>query len=219
MRELRGLLVGDPPEVWRSLGFAVDDGAVVVSGVSLRLGHDQPGLSGWELGDGSGGPPTPEHPNGVTGIDHVVLMATNLDAAIDALSAEGHDLRRIREAGNGVRQAFFRLGPVILEVVGPVDSDGLWGITFTVRDIDATAAFLGDRLGAVKDAVQPGRRIATLAHSAGSTVPIAFISKSGAGSRRAGSPPARVPTCGPLPTHHPSPERRRNRPSADAETS
>lgn len=163
--------------MWRSLGFVVHDGAVAVSGVSLRLGQERPGLSGWELDDEPGGPPTPEHPNGVTDIDHVVLMATDLDATIDSLAAKGHDLRRIREAGNGVRQAFFRLGPVILEVVGPMDNPGLWGITFTVRDIDATAAFLGDRLGAVKDAVQPGRRIATLDRSAGSTVPLAFISK------------------------------------------
>ena len=139
MRELTALLVGDPPEVWRSLGFVVDEDAVAVSGVRLRLGHDEPGLSGWELRDGPGGPPTPDHPNGVTGIDHVVLMTPDLDATIDELSAEGHDLRRIREAGNGVRQAFFRLGPVILEVVGPMDNAGLWGITFTVGDIDATA--------------------------------------------------------------------------------
>lgn len=183
MRELAALFVGDPPDVWDAMGFLVDDGAVAVSGVALRLGRPEPGLSGWELRDGPGGTPTPEHPNGVTDIDHVVLMASDLDATIDDLSAEGHDLRRIRDAGNGVRQAFFRLGPVILEVVGPVDSSGLWGITFTVRDIDATAAFLGDRLGAVKDAVQPGRRIATLARSAGSTVPIAFIARSGPRSR------------------------------------
>ncbi|HVF73784.1 MAG TPA: hypothetical protein VM938_01945 [Acidimicrobiales bacterium] len=177
MRELAALLVGDPPEVWESTGFVVADGAVAVSGVALRLGQAEPGLSGWELRDGAGGPPTPDHPNGVTDIDHVVMATPDLDATVDTLVAGGHNLRRIREAGNGVRQAFFRLGPVILEVVGPMEQSGLWGITFTVHDLDATAAFLGDRLGAVKDAVQPGRRIATLARSAGSTVPIAFISK------------------------------------------
>jgi hypothetical protein len=47
----------------------------------------------------------------------------------------------------------------------------------TVSDIDACAALLGDHLGPVKDAVQPGRRIATLRHEAcGLTVPIAFMS-------------------------------------------
>ena len=40
-----------------------------------------------------------------------------------------------------------------------------------------TAGSLGDRLGRIKDATQPGRRIATLRHDAcGLTVPIAFMS-------------------------------------------
>lgn len=177
MRELAGLRVGDPPELWESLGFVVDDGGVVaVSGVALRLGADEPGLSGWEVRDRGDvdPPPTPAHPNGVIAIDHVVRFAPDLDAAVEELAAEGHELRRIREAGRGVRQAFFRLGPVVLEVVGPMEPAGLWGITFTVRDLDATAVFLGDRLGPVKDAVQPGRRIATL--HAGTTPAIAFMS-------------------------------------------
>ncbi len=40
----------------------------------------------------------------------------------------------------------------------------LWGLTHVVADIDATADLLGERVGRVKDAVQPGRRIATLRH-------------------------------------------------------
>lgn len=177
MRELASLRVGDPPELWESLGFVVDEGGVVcVSGVVLRLGADRPGLSGWELRDRGEGnpPPTPAHPNGVVAIDHVVLFAPDLDAAVDDLAADGHDLRRVRDAGGGVRQAFFRLGPVILEVVGPMEPAGLWGITFTVADLDASARVLGERLGPVKDAVQPGRRIATL--HAGTTPAIAVMS-------------------------------------------
>jgi hypothetical protein len=58
---------------------------------------------------------------------------------------------------------------VILEVVGSPEaaSEGpstLWGITYVVADIDATASFFGDRAAQVKDAVQPGRRITTLRH-------------------------------------------------------
>jgi hypothetical protein len=53
----------------------------------------------------------------------------------------------------------------------------LWGISPTVRDLDACAALLGDGLGRIKDATQPGRRIATLRHeSFGLTIPIAFMS-------------------------------------------
>jgi hypothetical protein len=80
-----------------------------------------------------------------------------------------------------MQQAFFKLGEVILELVGPKEPSGdgalrFYGLAWTVRDLDATAAFLGDRLKPAKDAVQPGRRIATLASTAGSTVPHAFMS-------------------------------------------
>ena len=51
----------------------------------------------------------------------------------------------------------------------------LWGISFAVRDLDATAAALGDLLGSVRDAVQAGRRIATLRREAGLGPAIAFM--------------------------------------------
>jgi catechol 2,3-dioxygenase-like lactoylglutathione lyase family enzyme len=167
--------VGDPPGLWAELGFRVEDDSVAVSGVRLLLGAHDPGLHDWAFGEPA--PHAPPHPNGVAAIDHVVLFTPDLDATVDRLSDEGHDLRRIREAGKGVRQAFFRLGDVILEVVGPTDGDErLWGITFTVHDLDATVAFLGDKVRPPKEAVQPGRRIATLDTAAGSTVPLAFMS-------------------------------------------
>lgn len=175
MAALAALHVGDPPELWADLGFTVEDDVAVVSGVRLRLGATEPGLTEWSFGE----PAADEraHPNGVRAVDHVVLFTPDLDVTVDDLSSQGHDLRRVRDAGNGVRQAFFRLGGVILEVVGPMEGDTrLWGITFTVDDLDATVAFLGDRVLPSKDAVQPGRRIATLDRSAGSTVPIAFMS-------------------------------------------
>ena len=81
-----------------------------------------------------------------------------------------------------MQQAFFKLGEVILELVGPAEPQAdagpprFFGLAFTVRDLDETAAFLGDRLHAAKDAVQPGRRIATLDKAlGGSSVPIAFM--------------------------------------------
>ncbi len=66
-------------------------------------------------------------------------------------------------------------------MAGPAsDPDGigparLWGVTAVVEDLDALAARLGDRLGAPGDAVQPGRRIATLRREAGLGVPLAFM--------------------------------------------
>ena len=98
------------------------------------------------------------------------------------------DLRRVREEptpGGAPRQAFFRLGELILELVQApegsriaADPDGparLWGISFVVSELDATAAVLGELLGSPRDAVQPGRRIATLRREAGLGPAIAFM--------------------------------------------
>jgi hypothetical protein len=80
-----------------------------------------------------------------------------------------------------MEQRFFRLGEVILELVGTPGAHGegpatFWGLALTVDDLDAAATHLGERLGPVTDAVQRGRRIATLRHEAvGLHVPIAFL--------------------------------------------
>jgi hypothetical protein len=82
-----------------------------------------------------------------------------------------------------MRQAFIRSGEVILEVVGPVEASdddgpaGFFGLAHTVADLDRTSQLLGAALGRVKDAVQPGRRIATLRHrDVGMSVATAFMS-------------------------------------------
>jgi hypothetical protein len=114
-----------------------------------------------------------------------VLLSPDLGRTVKALSAVGVEPRRERDgelAGRAIRQVFFRFGEVIIEVVGSPEtaSDGpstLWGITYTVADIDATAAFFADRTTPVKDAVQPGRRITTLRHHPlGMSVRTAMIS-------------------------------------------
>jgi hypothetical protein len=79
-------------------------------------------------------------------------------------------------------QTFFKLREVVLELIGPAVPDELdtpahfYGLAFTVEDLDATAAFLGDKLGRVKDAVQPGRQIATLRKEASAGLAVAFMS-------------------------------------------
>ncbi|EHB58164.1 hypothetical protein MycrhDRAFT_0600 [Mycolicibacterium rhodesiae JS60] len=193
--------VADAPDVWRSAGFNVDpDGVCRIGDVRVRLLGDGIGIVGWTLRelpvDGNlDGVPTSRsdaapaapatHANGVTSIDHVVLLSPNLARTVSSLGAVGLQPRRERDAelgGQPMRQVFFRLGSVILEVVGApgVADDGpssLWGITYVVADIDATAAFFGDRTLPVKDAVQPGRRITTLRHrDLGMSVRTAMIS-------------------------------------------
>ncbi|WP_425004366.1 glyoxalase [Mycolicibacterium sp. S3B2] len=113
-----------------------------------------------------------EHPNGVTAIDHVVLLSPDPDRTVAAMAAVGERPRRERRGelgGQPIRQIFFRLGEVIVEVVGAPAAAGdgpstLWGITYVTADIDATAEFFGEHTAAVKPAVQPGRRITTVRH-------------------------------------------------------
>ena len=125
------------------------------------------------------------HPNGVIAIDHVVLLSSDLHRTVMSLAAVGVDPRRERDGelgGRPIRQIFFRFGQVIVEVVGSPDtlSEGpstLWGITYVVADIDATASFFGARTAPIKEAVQPGRRITTLRHhELGMSVRSAMIS-------------------------------------------
>jgi hypothetical protein len=200
------LTVADEPEPWAALGFTLDGTTCVIGDVRIQLASSdakRKGLIGWSLRgiettemDGlattsSDREPPSEpatHPNGVTAIDHVVAITPALDRTIAALGAAGLDLRRIREEptpAGAPRQAFFRLGATILEVVqepadaiergGPDRGAFFWGLALVAPDLDQTVAALGDHVGDAREAVQPGRRIATLKRSAGLSVPIALM--------------------------------------------
>jgi hypothetical protein len=201
------ILVGDPPEAWEAAGYTVDDdGSCRIGGVRVRLVGRDGGkrILGWSLRgtpaarlaagvlDGvpttaSEAPPVEPapHPNGAQGIDHVVLLTPNLPRTIAALDGIGLSPRGERDSdtyGAPMRQVFFRLGEVILELIGQPDSEGegdpgFFGLAITVADLDATAGLLGEHLGQAKDAVQEGRRIATLRHrDLGMSVATAFMS-------------------------------------------
>jgi hypothetical protein len=201
------LVLADEPARWEALGFTVLQGCCQLGSVRVRLagrGAGQ-GIVGWSLRAISSleldGLPTtrsnsaplqaaPAHPNGVLAIDHVVAMSPALDRSVRALEAAGLDLRRIREQptpAGAPRQAFFRLGAEILEVVQEPDSviersggaEGparLWGLALIVADLDASVEGLAPHVGTVRPAVQPDRRIATVRRSAGLAVPVALMS-------------------------------------------
>jgi catechol 2,3-dioxygenase-like lactoylglutathione lyase family enzyme len=188
---LEELEIADEPADWRALGFEVEGDACQVSSVRLRLVGRGPrrGIVSWTLGDGAPVAKVPPHPNGVARIDHVVLMSPDLDRTVAELRSEGFELRRLREGetpGGSRRQAFFRVGEPILEVVEAPEGtsvartpDGparVWGLAFLVDDIEATGAALGELLGTPRPAVQPGRRIATLRAEAGLGPAVAFMS-------------------------------------------
>ena len=206
------LQAADEPEAWEAAGFALDGDLARIGTVAIRLvGRTAgKGIVGWTLagvdvadGDLDGLPTTlatheattakaPTHPNGVTKVDHVVVLTPDLERTIDACAVAGLQLKRIREAtsnGSPMRQAFFRLGPTILEVVSGDVGNGLpaaespsrwFGLAVDVVDLDATRVLLGDALGTTKPAVQEGRRIATLRHEAlGMSVAVAAMDDHG----------------------------------------
>lgn len=193
------LRLGVDPGPWAVAGFDVSDGIARVGTVPIDLAGER----GWTLwGPGSddfdglptdlaAAPPVSPgraalHPIGALAIDHVVVFTPELERTIAAFEAAGMRCRRIREVGppdKQLRQAFFRLGEVICEVVqvpaeqaGPDGAARFWGLTITVEDLEGAVAELGPaRCGTIRDAVQPGRRIATVKREAGLGLPVALI--------------------------------------------
>ena len=188
------ILIADPPETWAAAGFTVDyDDSCRVGSVRIRLAGPDAGkrIVSWTLRDvpsstaSIDGLPTdassaeapeapstepPVHDNGVETIDHLVILSPDVDRTIAALAAVGVEPRSTRQVdaeqyGFEARQTFFRMGEVILELIGPNEPmdgaadrpAGFFGLAYTVRDLDATAALLADHIGRVKDAVQSGR--------------------------------------------------------------
>lgn len=206
------LTVADEAAAWAALGFAVDGDACWIGDVRLRFAGREAGrgIVGWtlcgaasaeldglatELAGARAVDDDPEnagpaHPNGVTAIDHVVVITPQLDRTVVALRAGGLDLRRIREQptpAGAPRQAFFRLGAEIVEVVqapdeaiertgGPDRPAIFWGLALRVPDLPGAVARIGgDRVSEIRAAVQPGREIASLRKAAGLTVPVALM--------------------------------------------
>lgn len=201
------LTLADEPGLWAGFGFAVRDANCELGAVRLRLAGAGAGrgivswaLRGLQDADLDGLPTTassaperpaaPEHPNGVEAIDHVVAMSPSFERSVAALAHAGLDLRRVREEptpAGAPRQAFFRLGAEILELIaepddvaarrgGPERPVQFWGLALLAPDIERAAAAFGPHVGEVRAAVQPGRRIATVKRSAGLAVPLALMS-------------------------------------------
>ena len=175
--------LGDAPEAWAQLGFAPDAaGDVVLGEARLRLTGRGGGILGVEAEGLTANRPdglplqpstrglTPGrglHPNRATAVDHVVALTGSLARTVAALEAAGLELRR--STGS---MAFFRLGPTILEVVERGgDPPRLWGLVVVVPELEG----LGPLVGAPKDAVQPGRRIATVSREAGLGTALALM--------------------------------------------
>jgi hypothetical protein len=204
------ITIADEPERWIALGFTMTDRGCRLGDVLLRFvaptDSVPSGIVSWSLRDvqsveldglattvSERPPPDAEpsaHANGVLAIDHVVAFTPAFGRTVSALQAAGLELRRVREEptpGGAPRQAFFRLGREILELVQMPDDamerqggqEGparFWGLALLVRDLDRSAQAFAPHAGEPRAAVQRGRRIATVRRSAGLSVPLALMS-------------------------------------------
>lgn len=122
------------------------------------------------------------HEMGASGLDHVVVMTPDLERTSTAIAdATGCQLKRVREVGT-MRQGFHRIGRggLIVELVERPEIDAgpasFWGVVINVDDLDLACARIGDdRISVPKDAVQPGRRIATVRADADLGLPVALM--------------------------------------------
>ena len=202
---VESLTVEGDPDAWRAIGLTVAaDGLLPLIGTSLRIvppstPGEPKGIVGWALsgiepvaGGAVDGLPTEvvdpaipvfgAHDIAASGLDHVVVLTDDLERTSEAIAvATGCPLKRVRKVGP-MRQGFHRIGRggLIVEIVcrpevgsGPAS---FWGVVINVDDIDAACAHIGaDRIGDPKDAVQPGRRIATVRAEAGLGLPVALM--------------------------------------------
>jgi hypothetical protein len=196
------LTVAGDADTWRSIGLTVTaDGLIPLVGTSIRLvpasGSDAIGIVGWALSgtrdttdiDGlatevvaPAAPVYADHPLGALGLDHVVVSTADLERTSGEIAvATCCELKRIREVGT-MRQGFHRIGRggLIVELVErpdlPAGPASFWGLVLIVDDLDAAYDLLGeDRISAPKDAVQPGRRIATVRSEVGLGLPVALM--------------------------------------------
>jgi hypothetical protein len=203
MTAVAEIVVSADPSSWQLFGLPLDDDhCVVIGSVRLRVIEpvSDPSIAAWGLADApvhlpssidglitaAAESPVPAPgavgPLGAISIDHLVVWTADLERTCAAVTAATDSpLKRVREVGS-MRQGFHRLGEVILEVVQhpgvPAGPATFWGFVFTVADLESVAANHGpDVVTPPKDAVQPGRRIATVKNEAGLGVPVALMSR------------------------------------------
>ena len=199
--------IGGQVAPWEHLGLGIADAHALVGNVALRFVGGASGIrrvfvdeagdvslaeidgAPWGVGAGAGGPVAgaPVASNepstlGVTRIDHLVLMTSDLERTCGAIEQSlSEPLKRIRQAGDGVQQGFFRFGEVIVEVVeSPKVPPGpalWWGLVLVVADIHQACGELGPEVISLpRHAVQPGRLIASVRQSAGLGTAVALMS-------------------------------------------
>ena len=207
--ELLQISLNENPEAWKSLGFSINQldsgvsffkigkvrflfnpdeefhgfGEILAVNIERSIESIPFGkLSNETIKEIDAIPPE-THPNGVCRIDHLVITTSNADRTTSALENAGVTAKGTRtfgEKNNRLRQTFFWLGEVILELVGPDQANGdapatLWGLALVSEDIERTLAVIKN-CTPIKEAVQAGRKITTVKNrDVGVGVPIAIM--------------------------------------------
>ena len=126
------------------------------------------------------------NPNGVIGMDHVVVLSgrpAHTRAVFEQFGLEARGAKIRADKGPDRSECFFWAGDVLIELVGPVDDLSeqdqparIWGVTFVVEDFEALQSASDVAIGAPRPAVQEGRMISTLSKEAGLGLAVAFMS-------------------------------------------
>lgn len=183
-------------ESWLEVGFVAGPSGAVTFGNgavtfgetpllrvrNLPSGSESAILDGLAVGLGLPDGPS-DHPNGSSALDHLVIGTDSLERTSAAVhDVLGLELLRVRRAAS-VRQGFHRFptgdrsGCVIEVVESPhARRTELYGLVVITSDLDGMCSGLGpDVIGVPKDAVQPGRQIATFRSSAGLGIAVAMM--------------------------------------------
>lgn len=145
---------------WKLRGISTDiDGLVTQPDTSVEVLEAIPEPSGVN-----------EHTNAVFGIDHVVIETGDIERTVGAFEGAGMKERRsaVMETPAGERrQSFLWAGRVILEIIGPMSPKSeketmIWGLALVTGNLQTTSHVLEEKLSEPRDAVQPGRKIATM---------------------------------------------------------
>lgn len=191
---LQRIVIGDDPGSWRSAGFSVLDNEMVFGKTVVELAGtaNGRGVLGWAI-EGvtsniesitsiapSGTTLAVEqrtgldNTNAVFAIDHVVIETGDLDRTVAAFTEVGMKERRQGQMTTPLgerRQSFLWAGRVIIEIVAPVTADPnvamrVWGLALVSANLATTSHVLAENMSEPRDAVQPGRKIATIDTSA-----------------------------------------------------
>jgi hypothetical protein len=151
------------PIDWTTLGWPATP---ILGDITLATGDPK-----WKLTDSTPAlaiqvfEPAAGHTVKYMTVDHIVLLVPDLDGAIGSFSRAGLE-PRLRMNVQDRPAVFFRAGPVIEVIESPVRQTSLFGIAVTsevpLETLSLEWRSRGLDVGAIRPAIQPGRRIMTI---------------------------------------------------------